>query len=92
MKDVELYWDYDHTHYAVLISPGYGSGWSTWNEKALAYDARVVQFWLDHKDDAKWMSEVNAFYNETPAHREATEFLTSLGYDFVYLGGFPNIE
>ena len=26
----------------VLISPGYGAGWSTWNEPGLATDARII--------------------------------------------------
>lgn len=27
----------------VLISPGYGAGWSTWNTKELAIDKRVIE-------------------------------------------------
>lgn len=27
----------------VLISPGFGAGWSTWNTKELATDKRVVE-------------------------------------------------
>ena len=27
----------------VLISPGYGAGWSTWNEKELATDKRIIK-------------------------------------------------
>ena len=26
----------------VLISPGYGAGWSTWNNSALAVDPRII--------------------------------------------------
>ncbi len=26
----------------VLISPGYGAGWSTWNNPALATDSRII--------------------------------------------------
>lgn len=92
MANVDLYWDNAHTHYAVLVSPGFGSGWSTWNDSKLAYDARAVQFWLDHKDDEQWMSDVDSFYKESPAHQEATQFFRSIGYDYVYFGGFANIE
>lgn len=27
----------------VLISPGYGAGWSTWNGKELATDKRIIE-------------------------------------------------
>lgn len=27
----------------VLISPGYGAGWSTWNEPKMAVDKRLIQ-------------------------------------------------
>ncbi len=33
-------------HVAVIISPGYGAGWSTWNAdyaEQLAFDSRIVQ-------------------------------------------------
>jgi hypothetical protein len=29
---------------AVLVSGGFGAGWSTWNQPELAYDKRVVEF------------------------------------------------
>ena len=27
----------------VLISPGFGAGWSTWNQRELAIDARIIK-------------------------------------------------
>lgn len=27
----------------VLISPGFGAGWSTWNERKLATDKRIIK-------------------------------------------------
>lgn len=30
----------------VLISPGFGVGWSTWENKNLAYDKRIIEYWL----------------------------------------------
>ena len=32
---------------AILISPGYGAGWSTWERKELAYDKRIVEKFLE---------------------------------------------
>lgn len=38
---------------AVLISPSYGAGWSTWNHTDLCFDYEVVQWVLDDKPKAK---------------------------------------
>ena len=27
----------------ILISPGYGSGWSTWNDPRMAFDERLIR-------------------------------------------------
>ena len=27
----------------VLISPGYGAGWSTWNDPRMAFDERIIR-------------------------------------------------
>ena len=32
---------------AILVSPGYGAGWSTWEGKELAYDRRIVEKFLE---------------------------------------------
>ena len=42
---------------AVLISPGFGAGWSTWDhvndrEENICFDAEVVQWVLDGKPNA----------------------------------------
>ena len=43
---VEKYYN-ENNELGVLISRGFGAGWSTWNCDALAYDKRVVEKWLD---------------------------------------------
>jgi len=35
----------------VLISPGYGAGWSTWNTKELATDKRVIEAFESGMDE-----------------------------------------
>ena len=45
---MEYYWNEDHTEIAVLVSVGFGAGWSTWNEKELAYDKRVVDLFIEY--------------------------------------------
>ena len=56
---------YTGSLYAVLVSPGYGSGWSTWNssiiENALRYDRRIVQAAIDKKSK----EEVERIIRET---------------------------
>lgn len=48
----ELYWeDETHERYGVLVSHGYGAGWSSWNQPRLAYDRKVIEYWLTHKDE-----------------------------------------
>lgn len=95
--NTELYYNNDHSAVAVLVSHQYGAGWSSWTDESLAYDARVVRFWLDHKDDKEWMRTVDltehANSPESAAHKEAREFFQSIGYEYCpYMGGFPTIE
>lgn len=86
----EYYYNEDGTKVAVLVSHGYGAGWSTWNNSELAYDKRVVEFWLAHKDNEKFMEEIDSFsYYEI---KEAEEFFESIGYSHIYFGGFNQIE
>ena len=48
----ELYWkDESHQEYGILVSPGFGSGWGSWNTIRLAYDRKVIEYWQEHKKD-----------------------------------------
>ena len=51
---------------AVLISPGYGAGWSTWNRPELAYNKLVVDAFLDYKEgritDSEFKEHINSLY------------------------------
>lgn len=102
MNNVELYWNDDRTCYAVLVSHGFGGGFSSWGAPELAYDKRVVEFWLAHKNNREWMSTVDNFewrFNgkiirpASIAHDEASQFFKSIGYERCpYMGGFAQIE
>ena len=97
MDNVELYWNEDHTKYAVLVSGDFGAGWSTWEGMKLAYDKRVVEFWLAHEYDKEWMDAVSQItFGSNPqseANKEAVAFFKSIGYDDCpYLGGFSSIH
>ena len=61
---------------AVVISPGYGAGWSTWNEKCaefLLFDADIAQALLDG--------------NKTKAMRAAKAV-----HPDIYCGGVDTLE
>lgn len=90
MKNITYYYNEDKTAAAVLVSSGFGSGWSTWNDKELAYDSRVVTFWLAHKDRKEWMDQ--CVHANSAAWEEARNFFFSIGYELPYMGGFKNIR
>lgn len=85
----KLYWNEDHTEYAVIVSPGYGSGFSTWNDDAFAYDARIVQWFMEHNDSG-YRYKVGVI--DTPENIEATKYFASLGYPYAYFGGVKTAE
>ena len=60
----------------VLVSKGNNAGWSTENYPEIAYDSRIVEYWL----------------KERPSSEEMQKFLESLGYHNVYMGGYDTLE
>ena len=68
---------------AVLISPGYGSGWSTWakktNREAMLFDAQIADVMLDH-----------TLTREQRLAQART--LAELKYPGEYLGGLDALE
>jgi len=64
---------------AVLISPGFGAGWSTWggrdDSEALLFDSRLV----------------DAILAEEMSTEEFVEYCKSLGYE-NYMGGAKDLE
>lgn len=88
--EVKPYYNEDKNSVAVLISLGFGAGWSTWNGEELAYDARVVEFFLKHSNDTQWLH--NCSTRGTKENKEANDFFTSLGYEHPYMGGFGSLK
>ena len=80
------YWNEDHSAYAVLVSPGFGAGWSSWNDKELAYDSAIVEYYLAHYDNLEWKEQIDS-YGDNEVKNAAIDFFKSEGYNFVYLGG-----
>lgn len=90
---IELY--KSRGRYGVLVSPGFGAGWSTWGWEELAYDKRVIEFWLEHKDDEHFMGTVDidgCFREKSRAYEEAAEFFKKTYGEVPYMGGFYQIE
>lgn len=54
---VEKYYN-EKDELGVLISRGFGAGWSTWNNEALAYDKRVIEKWLKGATSSEMMEYV----------------------------------
>ncbi|MCI9209792.1 MAG: hypothetical protein HFI83_03755 [Eubacterium sp.] len=61
---------------AVLISPGYGGGFSTWYGEDLAYDRRIIEYWL----------------KESTSIEDLKRFVWELGYDDVYIDRYDDLE
>lgn len=97
---VERYYNEDKSAIAVLVSHDYGAGWSTWNKQEeggepyqIAYDKRVIEFWLEHKDDKHYLEELDRYnFEANPIKTEAMAYFESLGYSSMYFGGFSDIE
>lgn len=85
------YYNEEHTQYAVLVSHGYGTGWSSDNgDIRLAYDSRIIKWYSSLTEQ-----ELNKIaYFDTPEQQVATDFIHSLGYNIAYitfLGLKPNM-
>lgn len=72
-QNVELYVN-GMDEVGVLYSPGYGAGWSTWNDDHYAYDKRIVE---------KFIEDPELFHRVGP---DLVTFMTALDYDGYYGG------
>lgn len=69
---VELY--IKDSEVAVLISPGFGAGWSTWNVPEVAYDKRIIEAFMDYLDN-----KID--------YDHLCEVIEGFGYKDLYYGG-----
>lgn len=77
---------------AVLVSPGYGAGWSTWSSEyglSLATDKRIVEKFLECKKADGLLKKIDRY--DSAEEKELEEWLASIGYPKVYVGGFADI-
>lgn len=90
--NVTPYWNKDKTMYAVLVSHGYGSGFSTWSDDCpeIACDNRVIEWFLAHDDD--YFEKLGSFHSNKETE-ETHEFFKSLGYNgHVCMLGFKKCD
>ena len=64
---------------AILISPGFGAGWSTWA------DEEISEFLLFHKPLVE-MAQRNATASEVE------KYLEKGGIEYIYMGGWSDIK
>ena len=72
----------------VLISVGFGAGWSTWNGYGirLAADNRLIDFFKLHLKEDGW-------FDDKVTDDELIEFFNSIGFDgYLYYGGFRDCK
>lgn len=86
MNKIPLYYNEAHDSYGVLISPDFGAGWGSWNDIEAAYDARVIQLWLENFENEEWMKNVTS-YSDNKIKNEVEELFESWGYNYIYLRG-----
>lgn len=89
---MEYYYNADGTQIGVLVSYGFGAGWSTWGDRNLAVDKRIIEYWFAHKDNPQWRKDINSFC-DNPAITDMHNFLNSIGYGGnTYLGGVNDLK
>lgn len=92
MKEIELSYTEDGQNIEVLVSAGYGAGWSTW-EGGIEYavDKRIIDFFKAHMDEDGYLS--NPFFDDdedetteiTVEEDDLRDFFTSIGYNGRHL-------
>ena len=78
-KDIEYSYN-KNGDIEILISPGFGAGWSTWSSEYsinLAVDKRIIDFFKKYKHDV----DIDKVDN----------FLTSIGYKNVFMSGYYDL-
>lgn len=67
----------------VLVSRGYGAGWSTWNTYGidLAIDKRIIKTYMEYK----------AFGRKANLD-SLCEWFDSIGYKDIYMGGWEDLD
>ena len=79
---IEKYYN-ENGEIGVLVSYGYGAGWSTWyDDLDLALDKRIIEKFLE-------LSSKDIEYKV--AEKEMKDYLENLGYKNVFCGGLEGL-
>lgn len=72
---------------AVIVSHGFGSGFSTWHERDMAVDGRIVKWLYDNGNIFSDEKEEDEDYIKVPKDiiEDFKEFLDSIGYKDISL-------
>ena len=95
-KNIEPYWNKNHTKYAILVTKGMHTGWTVMNVPEVAYDKRIVEYVIEHLKIPGWQQsfqynrrgaegQLLAIGEDNPAAKELDDFLCSIGYEDMYL-------
>ena len=83
----KIEWYTKDNQVAILYSPGFGAGWSTWGDRRLAYDKRVVEKWFEIQE------KLAAGERFSEMMDEMEEFIDSLPeYNAPYMGGLDKVQ
>lgn len=90
-KQYELY--VDNGSYGVLVSSGFGAGWSTWNKKypTIATDKRIIKYFIENRVDEDDYENFKLFCDEFTKYIERIgyENATTIGIEGLYLEWVP---
>lgn len=77
---------------AVILSPDFGAGWSTWNTKDVAIDKRIVK-WLINNANIQNNNDKNIddIYIEDLDYEAFEKYCHEIGYQNIYVPGFLRI-
>ena len=79
----------EHGEIAVLVSGGYGAGWSTWNcDHEIAWDKRMVELYLSLTIQER--RDLSKLDNDKPKSVWARQQAAEWGYTSIYWGGFDD--
>ena len=87
-EGIKLYWNKDHTKYAILVCNNGRLGWTAMNIPEVAYDRRIVEYVIENMDMDWWKAgretQSLAEFCKSRMSKEIDEFLRSIGYEDVY--------
>ena len=77
---------------AVILSPCFGTGWSTWNTKDVAIDKRIVEWLIDNANiQSKNNKSIDDIDIEDLDYEAFEKYCHEIGYKNIFAPGFLRI-